>query len=270
MPSTRTSARDDRARQRTGLTNFAETLLRAGDNEQAKKAAERAGHRAYASKRTRPLGPRTAQAVRSVREDLNDYEKMVQVYELSPPTGYADMESFNRDLNAFLDSVHRDNREPLDRRCGPGRKARTICSGTATTSSSSCVHRSIKPCSPISARWPKTTATPCLDGGLRYQYSASWSSRLHDCGFHTDPSSHGLGQLLLFCSTARCFADDAASRAAQIRRAGFRCRFRQSDPPHHPAADRTAGFVPVVHVARDNSFRSDDARTTVAFDVVPR
>jgi hypothetical protein len=42
---------------------------------------------------------------------LNDYESFVQVFDLEPPAGYADMASFNRDLNAFLDRFHGDKRE---------------------------------------------------------------------------------------------------------------------------------------------------------------
>ena len=42
---------------------------------------------------------------------LNDYENLVQVFELAPPDGYSDMESFNRDLDALLTQMHRGVRE---------------------------------------------------------------------------------------------------------------------------------------------------------------
>ncbi len=45
---------------------------------------------------------------------LNRYDDFIQVIDLEPPEGYADMESFNRDLNVWLDTRHSDAREPID------------------------------------------------------------------------------------------------------------------------------------------------------------
>ena len=45
---------------------------------------------------------------------LNNYDNLVQTFELRPPDGYADMESFNRDLNAYLDRLHGGSREYLE------------------------------------------------------------------------------------------------------------------------------------------------------------
>jgi len=95
--------------------NFSETLIRAGDAKKAIEAAERAlaiapedqGAFAILSVALRAAGD-------SRDEVLNDYENFVQVFELAPPEGYTDMDAFNRDLNAYLDRLHRDKRECID------------------------------------------------------------------------------------------------------------------------------------------------------------
>jgi hypothetical protein len=47
-------------------------------------------------------------------QTLNDYERFVQVFDIEPPEGYRDIETFNRDLDVALDRVHVDRRENID------------------------------------------------------------------------------------------------------------------------------------------------------------
>ena len=47
-------------------------------------------------------------------EALNGYDSLIQIYDLDPPEGFSDMESFNAELNAWLDRVHPATREYLD------------------------------------------------------------------------------------------------------------------------------------------------------------
>ncbi len=62
------------------------------------------------------MGTGLARARRTIRarRELNDYDKYVQVFEIDPPEGFSDMESFNHELNAYLDKLHTDKRECLD------------------------------------------------------------------------------------------------------------------------------------------------------------
>lgn len=104
--------------------NYAETLLRAGDPEAARDAADRAmaiqpGNQSALSIFTLALRLLND----PLEERINDYEKFVRVYELPSPEGYSGMESFNRDLNVCLDGLHRDTREFIDQ---------TLRSGTQT------------------------------------------------------------------------------------------------------------------------------------------
>ncbi len=96
------------------LLQYAEALLKLKDPEAALEKLERARELdpvdqeiiAYQGMCWRIMGDER-EAV------LNDYERMVKVYELPLPEGYNDAESFNRDLDAALDRFHTGKFHPL-------------------------------------------------------------------------------------------------------------------------------------------------------------
>ncbi|MBV9912425.1 MAG: tetratricopeptide repeat protein, partial [Sinobacteraceae bacterium] len=95
--------------------NFSETLIRAGDALKAVRAAERARAIAPEDQHALAMWGLALRAMGDARDEwLNDYEEFVQVFELDPPEGYSDMESFNRDLNVYLNQLHSDRRENID------------------------------------------------------------------------------------------------------------------------------------------------------------
>jgi len=47
-------------------------------------------------------------------EILNGYDSLIQIHDLDPPEGFPDMESFNAELNAWLDRAHPATREYLE------------------------------------------------------------------------------------------------------------------------------------------------------------
>lgn len=47
-------------------------------------------------------------------EELNDYDSLIQVFDLPPPEGFSSMEDFNTELAAFLETIHPDTREYLE------------------------------------------------------------------------------------------------------------------------------------------------------------
>ncbi len=63
------------------------------------------------------------------RDDiLNGYDTLVREFDLAPPDGFSDMESFNAELNAELDRLHPANarvHQPV--RCAAARKHPNIC-----------------------------------------------------------------------------------------------------------------------------------------------
>ena len=47
-------------------------------------------------------------------EMLNGYDSLIRIFDLEPPEGFSDMESFNAELNAWLDRMHPTTREYLE------------------------------------------------------------------------------------------------------------------------------------------------------------
>ena len=257
-----------------GWTNFAETLIRAGDPERARDAAERA--MAIDPTHQTALGM-WGLALRKLgdpfEEGLNDYQNLVRVFELSPPDGYSDMETFNGDLNRYLDGLHRDNREALDQ---------TLRSGTQTLGD--VFGRGHAPIEKLRARIDEAVRTyiaAMREDGTHplfrrrtgeMQYSASWSSRLRDCGFHTN-HVHPKGWISSCYYVALPDAvADAQGKQGWIKfgepafDAGFKDPIRRAVQPR----PGTLVLFPSYMWHGTVPFRSEETRTTIAFDVVPR
>ncbi len=255
-------------------TNFAEDLLRAGDPERARDTAERAlslqpnQQMAIAawSIALRRLGdPREA--------DLNDYDSLVQVFDLPPPEGYSSMEAFNRDLNAYLDPMHRDMREPLEQ---------TLRSGTQNHDN--LIGRGHEPVERLRARIDEALHTYISRMKERWdhplfrrrthdvRYQGSWSVRLKDCGYHTN-HVHPFGWIssCYYVSLPDAVEDENGKQGwLKFGEPNFDaglgnavCRTVK------PVAGRLVLF-PSYMWHGTIPFRSQQQRTTIAFDVIPR
>ena len=97
------------------LTSAAETALTSGDPEKAlaycQKSLSLQPHDQVA---LAVLGTAWRMMGDARDEDLNGYDSLIQIYDLDPPEGFCDMESFNAELNAWLTSAHPTTREYLD------------------------------------------------------------------------------------------------------------------------------------------------------------
>ncbi|NBO12925.1 MAG: tetratricopeptide repeat protein [Betaproteobacteria bacterium] len=118
---------------------------------------------------------------------LCDLDRLLHVYDLHPPGGWKDLESFHRDLAAELISLHHDSREPLDQ---------TLRQGTQTIDNLfdkplPCVkaleHESRKIIEQFLLDLPDDKAHPFLGRKNRhFRFKTSWSNRLFWDGFHTN------------------------------------------------------------------------------------
>jgi uncharacterized protein (TIGR02466 family) len=254
--------------------NYAETLIRAGDPKKALDAADRA----------RAIDP-THQAALSVwgiaaslledprAEDLNDFENFVQVFDLEPPDGYESMEAFNAELNACLDNLHRDKREVIDQ---------TLRSGTQTFGD--LFGKRHAPVEALRARIDEAVAAyierlktdenhPLLRRRrASFKYSSSWSSRLSDCGFHIN-HIHPKGWIssAYYVALPDAVADEREKQGwikfgEPYFDAGMKNPIRRSV---QPKPGRLVLF-PSYMWHGTIPFRSEQSRTTIAFDAVPR
>src|SRR6202789_2518698 len=168
--------------------NFAETLIRAGDAPKALDAAERSLAIAPQHQGTLAIWGTALRILDDPRDEtLNDYENFVQIFEIKPPAGYSDIESFNRDLNHYLDSLHRDKREVIEQTLRGGTQTLENLFGRGHDLVDRLRARIDEAVSAYIARLKDDESHPLLKRrSPKFAYSGSWSSRLRDCGYHTN------------------------------------------------------------------------------------
>jgi Tfp pilus assembly protein PilF len=207
-------------------------------------------------------------------EDLNGFEKFVQVYDLEPPQGYTDMDAFNRDLNVYLDRLHPDAREYVDQ---------SLRNGTQTTgyffgAGHDLVERLRMRIEEAVTRYvqslPAGEKHPLLSrrGACRFAFAGSWSSRLRDCGYHTNHiHPEGWVSSAYYVALPETVAD-SESKSGWIKFGEPAFDTGLGSPVRRAIQPRPGRLVlfPSYMWHGTVPFRSAQARTTIAFDVVPR
>jgi tetratricopeptide (TPR) repeat protein len=254
--------------------NFAETLLRAGDAKRALDATERSLALEPDNQGALAMWGVALRAAEDTREEfLNDYDSFVRVYEISQPPGYRDVAEFNRALNAYLDGLHTDRREAIDQTLRKGSQTFGNLFGydhaivealraridEAVTDYIACMKENAE--HPLLAR--KSNA---------FGYSASWSARLFDCGFHTN-HVHPKGWIssAYYVGLPEAVEKEGANEGwIKFGEPNFECGLknpvRRQIQPHVG----TLVLFPSYMWHGTVPFHSNQSRTTIAFDVVPR
>lgn len=174
------------------LEAFAAFLLRHGQAGEAEELAARAHGLSPHSQTALALLGLAWRAAGDPREAwLNDYENHVQVFDLAPPSGYADMESFNRALADYLEKLHGGAKEYF---------TQTLRGGTQLHDEMFYNGHAL-----VDLLQPRIDAAMSayienLKGGADhplirrrgrgFRYSGSWSSCLKTEGFHTNHMHH--------------------------------------------------------------------------------
>jgi tetratricopeptide (TPR) repeat protein len=254
--------------------NFAETLLRAGDAEKGLAAAERSLALEPEHQGTLAMWGIALRALDDPRgETLNDYENFVQQFEIEPPQGFGDIESFNGELNHYLDRLHRDKREVIDQTLRGGTQTFGNLFGQGHGLVESLRVRIDEAVAAYIGRMKEDANHPLLKRRHpQFAYSGSWSSRLQDCGYHTN-HFHMKGWI----SSAYYVALPEAVGDVQGRQGwlkfgepAFDAGFK--DPIRRVVQPKVGALVlfPSYMWHGTVPFQSERARTTIAFDVVPK
>jgi len=257
-----------------GWRNYAETLIRAGETKRAEKAADQA----LAIEPTHQGAIAIWGTALSLQDDpraetLNDYENFVVPYELRPPEGYSDMESFNRDLNLFLDTMHRDKKEFLEQTLRGGTQSLDNLFGKGHDLVERLRVSIDEAVADYIARMKENANHPLLKRrGKAFDYAASWSARLYDCGFHTN-HVHPKGWI----SSAYYVAVPDSVADKQAKQGWIKFGEPNFDAGLKDPVRRAVQPVPGTLVLFPSymwhgtvPFHSAQNRTTIAFDVVPR
>ena len=203
---------------------------------------------------------------------LADYEHHIQIFDLDPPQGFSTMADFNAALNAHLDTLHTDLREHVDQ---------TLRHGTQTAPSLlrgrnplliALRQRIDEAVAAYIAGMPRDESHP-LTGrrGNGFAFAGSWSSRLHDCGFHAN-HVHPKGWIssCYYVAVPDAALDQSAKQGwIKFGEPSFAAVLR--DPVRRaiqPVPGRLVLF-PSYMWHGTIPFRAAAARTTIAFDAIP-
>lgn len=254
-------------------SSFAESLLRAGDAEKSAAIAEDALKRAPHSQLTLALWGLALRKLNDEREHaLNDYENFVQVYDLGAPEGFSDMERFNAALDEYLVKIHHDRREHINQTSRNGTKTSGDLFGVGHEIVEKLRARIDEAVADYIGKMKENESHPLLSRRAQdFRYSGSWSTRLADCGFHTN-HVHPTGWI----SSAYYVAVPDAVKDEQEAQGWIKFGEPNFDAHLGEAVRRKVQPRPGLLVLFPSymwhgtiPFRSEQIRTTVAFDVTP-
>ena len=252
--------------------NFAETLLRAGDVPKALEVVEQALAIEPQDQYAISLWGVALRLLSDVREEqLNDCENLVRVYEVTPPPGYASIEAFNVDLNAYLDGLHRDRRECIDQTLRRGSQTLDNLFGAGHAPVELLRAHIDQAVTDYISRMVEDSDHPLLSRRRdAFGYAASWSSRLHDCGFHTN-HVHPKGWISSAYYVALPETVERGNEGwIKFGEPNFTCGLKEPVRRSvQPASGRLVLF-PSYLWHGTVPFHSTQDRTTIAFDVVPK
>jgi tetratricopeptide (TPR) repeat protein len=203
-------------------------------------------------------------------EMLNGYDELIGVFDLEPPDGFSSMADFNHELNAWLDRMHPRTREPLEQSLRHGSQTRGYMFGQGHD----LVERLGRRIGEAVLRYIAQTRPDARHpfrgravGGFRFK--DSWSSRLRDCGFHVNHIHPG-GWIssCYYVSVPDAVKDETAKQGwIKFGEPSFEVGLGMRRAIQ-PVAGRLVLF-PSYMWHGTIPFRSDAARTTIAFDAVP-
>ena len=206
-------------------------------------------------------------------EVLTDYETHIKAYDLEPPNGYADMQSFNADLDAALDRLHPGRREYVDQSLRNGSQTTDNIFNMGHELVERLRIRIAEAVQTYIANMPVDPIHPFYGRRQRsFDFAGSWSSRLRDKGFHTS-HIHAQGWIssCYYVSLPDAVAD-AEGRQGWIEfgRPTFKLDLKELVRRSvQPRAGQLLLF-PSYMLHGTVPFHSAQTRTTIAFDVVPR
>ncbi|HWC62172.1 MAG TPA: putative 2OG-Fe(II) oxygenase, partial [Rhizomicrobium sp.] len=120
-------------------------------------------------------------------ELLSGYDRFIRVFDLEPPQGFSDMAAFNAALDAYLDRLHPHRKEHVAQSLRGGSQTVEQVFGAGHDLIGRLQRRIDETVARYIAELEQDSTHPFLSRKTkRFSYSGSWSSRLHDHGFHAD------------------------------------------------------------------------------------
>jgi hypothetical protein len=200
-----------------------------------------------------------------------DLERMVRVYEIAPPPGYANVADLHAALRPVLETRHRQRSHPLDQSLRNGTQTSRGLLVDPDPVIRALLGAMAEPISAYQAQMPRDTAHPLYSRSTsRAHLVGCWSIRLKRGGFHVN-HIHPQGWI----SSAYY-----VSVPAEVEDTSMRSGWIKFGEPRFPMPNGEAGrFVqprpgmlvlfPSYLWHGTTPIHGDEARLTIAFDAVP-
>jgi tetratricopeptide (TPR) repeat protein len=204
-------------------------------------------------------------------ETLSGYDDFIQVIDLEPPDGFADMASFHAELMPILDAMHPPTREYLGQSLRGGTQTPENILDQGHALLEKLRGRIDDAVAGYISRQRKDDSHPYLARTRgQFSFSGSWSSRLRDSGFHVNHLHPG-GWI------SSCYYVDLPPAVDNRTQQQGWIKFGQPSfdvglAPRRVIQPVTGRLVlfPSYMWHGTIPFRDTHPRTTIAFDVLPR
>lgn len=201
---------------------------------------------------------------------LNGYEELVQIFDLEPPAGFADMAVFNAALNAELDRAHPPMREYVRQSLRGGTQT-----GANLFDSGQSLVESLRPrlAEAVDAYVAKLERGHDHPLACRksegWAMAGSWSSRLRDGGFHTNHVHPGGWISSCYYVDLPPAVNDQDGRQGWITFG--EPSFKAGLAPRRSIQPKTGRLIlfPSYMWHGTMPFHDRHTRTTIAFDLLP-
>jgi len=206
-------------------------------------------------------------------ERLADYEQHIQIFDLEAPQGFSTMAEFNAALNAHLDTMHTDLREHVDQTLRHGTQTAPSLLSGGNVLLRALRQRMEEAVAAYIARMPRGDESHPLTGrrGRGFAFAGSWSSRLHDSGFHAN-HVHPKGWIssCYYVAVPDVTLDPSAKQGwIKFGEPSFTASMRDTvRRAIQPVPGRLVLF-PSYMWHGTIPFRAAATRTTIAFDAIP-
>ena len=256
------------------LISIAETAVEAGDPQKAAAFCERSiAIQPHDQVALAVMGTAWRLMKDERDETLNGYDSLIRIFDLEPPEGFSDMAGFNAELNSWLDRIHPATREYLEQSLRNGTQTADKLFGVGHDLVERLQRRIHEAVGRYIAEMKADDRHPLLSRRARdYDYTGSWSSRLRDCGFHTNHiHPEGWISSCYYVALPRA-VEDTQSRQGWIKFGEPALDVTLKEPIRRAIQPRPGRLVlfPSYMWHGTIPFHDSEPRTTIAFDVVPK
>jgi tetratricopeptide (TPR) repeat protein len=204
---------------------------------------------------------------------LNRYDDFVRIYDLEPPEGFASMKDFNAELCVYLDRLHPRTREYVDQSLRGGTQTPDHIFGAGHDLIDRLEVRIAEAVQDYIGAMRAAENHPLASRRRNaFDYAGSWSSRLTNCGFHVN-HVHPAGWISsCYYVGVPAVVEDAQGKQGWIKFGEPAHDVALADPVRRavqPVPGRLVLF-PSYMWHGTIPFQDDGARTTIAFDVIPK